>query len=222
MRILLVEDERDIAETIGDFLELKNHVVEFAFDGRMAMNIMRDTEFDVVVMDIMMPGIDGLETCRALRAAGDTTPILMLTARDTLDDKLTGYQSGADDYLVKPFAMEELLARLLALNTRGKRQDVGRVVIGDLELNLHERRATRDGRVLALNRTQFELLKALAIVSPAVVSRASLVHQIWGDDLPDSDALRTHVYRLRNIVDKPFDKPLLHTVHGTGFRLESE
>ncbi len=222
MRILIVEDDRPLAETVGDYLTLHEHLVEYAYDGKMALELVRQLEFDVVILDINMPRLDGLDTCRTLRADGNTVPILILTARDTLQDKLAGFQSGGDDYLVKPFAMEELHARVRALHARGGRRDVGRLRIGDLELVIGERRAVRAGKTLALNNIQFRLLYALASVSPAVVSRESLEYQIWGDELPEGDALRTHIYRLRRIVDKPFAEPLIHTVHGQGFRLESE
>ncbi len=222
MRILLVEDDRDLASTIQDYLTLESHSVDYAHDGRMALHLVDQLEFDAVILDVAMPRMDGLEFCEHLRAQGKGTPVLMLTARNTLEDKLRGFASGTDDYLTKPFALEELAARLRALASRGPRSDVGVRKIGDLELDFERETATRAGQTLKLNRVQFALLKALVLASPGVATRESLEYSIWGDDLPESDALRTHIYRLRNIVDRGFGAPLIHTAHGKGFRLAVE
>ncbi|MEM9304244.1 MAG: response regulator transcription factor, partial [Pseudomonadota bacterium] len=147
-------------------------------------------------------------------------PILMLTARDTLDDKIVGFEAGADDYLTKPFALEELLLRCHALGRRHQlhRDDV--LAIGDLAIDRRLRTATRAGQPLALNHTPFDILVALAEAHPAVMTRSELTDRIWGDDPPTSDALATHIYSLRQALDRPFDSPMLKTLHGVGFRLE--
>lgn len=222
MKLLVVEDNRAIAETIGDYFTLRGHVVEFAFHGKMALEILEDQVFDIMVLDVMMPKLDGFETIEAIRKKGLTLPVIMLTARDTLDDRLLGFNKGVDDYLVKPFAIEELEARIHAICNRGERKDVGVLVLGPLRLDLNERRASRDDKPLALNKTQFLLLKELATHAPALVAREVLENRLWADDPPDTDALRTHTYRLRSIVDKGFSYPMIETVHGKGYRLVAE
>ncbi|MEM6957372.1 MAG: response regulator transcription factor [Myxococcota bacterium] len=219
MRILLVEDDQDLASTIQDYLSLESHAVDYAHDGVVALHLATELEFDAVILDVAMPRMDGLEFCKRLRVQGKGTPVLMLTARNTLEDKLLGFESGTDDYLTKPFALEELAARLRALSTRGPRSDVGVRAVGDLQIDFERQAVSRSGKALKLNRVQFALLKALALASPGLVSRESLEYSIWGDEVPESDALRTHVYRLRNIVDRGFETPLIHTAHGKGFRL---
>lgn len=221
MKILIVDDSISIAETIGDFFELQGLVTSLAFNGEMALEVIREESFDVIVLDVMMPKLDGLGVVTELRAQGNHTPVLMLTARDTLDDRLKGFECGVDDYLMKPFAMEELYARIKAITVRGRRGDVGNITIGELEVSLAEGRAWRRKKPLSLNKVQFSLLRKLAIESPNLVSRQSLEYEIWGDDLPDSDALRTHIYRLRNVIDKGFDSAMIETVHGKGFRIRA-
>ncbi|MEM8997955.1 MAG: response regulator transcription factor [Acidobacteriota bacterium] len=219
MRILIVEDHDDLAGNIGDFLELAGHTVDFAADGVVGLHLAVTGDFDAVVLDLMLPGIDGLTLCRRLREDADKqVPILMLTARDTLDDKLSGFDVGADDYLVKPFALEELEARLFAITKRGwnRRRSL---VVGDLELDLGTRVARRAGQVLDLNRMGIRLLQELMQASPNVVTRGELEVRIWGEEPPESGSLRTHIYQLRRTVDRPFDRPLLETVHGIGYRL---
>ena len=169
----------------------------------------------------MLPGIDGLSVCRSLRERGGTvTPILMLTARDQIDDKLLGFAAGADDYLIKPFSIRELEARLKALVNRHERQSTsGTVNLGPLQFDPGTLRAEREGVVLDLNPIQRRLLEVLMRNSHRVVTRSELEHEVWGDNPPDKDILRTHIYALRNVIDKPFTDKLLHTVHGTGYRL---
>lgn len=222
VRVLIVEDNDDLAGNIGDFLEHNGHSVDFASDGVVGLHLAVTEEYDAIVLDLTLPGIDGLTVCRRVRNdAGNQVPILMLTARDTLDDKLRGFDVGADDYLVKPFALEELGARLAAIVKRGaRRQNV--LVVADLELNLGTLTAQRQGVALKLNRMGVRLLQELMQASPNVVTKADLEHRIWGDELPDSHALRTHIYYLRQVIDLPFDQPLLKTVHGLGYRLSDE
>lgn len=224
MKILIVEDNKDIAENIADYLEPLGHVLDFAPDGVVGFHLAESHSFDVIVLDVMMPRMDGMTLCRKLREELHlSTPILMLTAKDQLDDKLEGFRSGVDDYLVKPFSIKELEARLFALIKRG--QLVGReslLTIGDLQYDLGACKASRAGVGLDLNPIQRKLLEVLMKGSPRVVSREELEEKIWGDNPPDKDILRTHVYSLRNIIDKPFDKKLLHTVHGAGYRLAAD
>ncbi len=219
MRVLIVEDQPDLAATIGDYLELYKHQVDFAASGESALVLTQTNEYDAILLDINLPRKDGLDVCRELRAGGSAVPILMLTARDTLDDIIAGFDRGADDYLVKPFALEEMLARLQAVTSRGRRSDTGSVSVGDLEIDLLNHSVLRQGRVLKLNPLQFQLLKTLALASPGIVSRETLESIIWQDETPQDGALRMQIHRLRNIVDKGFDRSLIETVHGHGFRL---
>ena len=222
MRVLIVEDHHDLARNIGDFLEHNGHLVDFASDGVVGLHLAVTEEYDAIVLDLTLPGIDGLAVCRRVREdAGSQVPILMLTARDTLDDKLRGFDAGADDYLVKPFALEELGARLAAIVKRGaRRRNV--LVVADLELDTGTLTARRRGVALKLNRMGVRLLQELMRASPNVVTKADLEHRIWGEDVPDGHALRTHIYYLRRVLDRPFDQPLLKTVHGLGYRLSDD
>ena len=217
--ILLVEDHRDLAETTGAYLEACGFLVDYAADGLTALHLAVTESFDAIVLDIMLPGVDGLEVCRRLRDdAGLTTPIIMLTARDQLDDKLAGFERGADDYLVKPFDMPELEARIEALIRRTEGIDQ-RFEVGDLMLDVKTLEVTREGQPLHLSKTLFEILKILMRESPNVVTRETLERDIWGDDLPDSDTLRSHMYNLRRIVDRPFGTALIATRPGLGYTL---
>ncbi|MEM7048782.1 MAG: response regulator transcription factor [Acidobacteriota bacterium] len=221
MRILVVEDHRDLAETIGDYLESRGHRIDYAMDGLVGLHLAVTETYDALVLDVMLPGLDGLALCEKLRAAERDVPVLMLTARDTLPDKLAGFQAGSDDYLVKPFALPELEARLLALMRRG-RGEARTLRVDDLELDTGTLQVRRAGQPVNLNRTSLRLLEALLKSSPRVVPRADLEHALWGDDPPHSDALRSHVYSLRKLIDRPFDQPLLHTVPGIGYRLAKD
>ncbi|HDZ08329.1 response regulator transcription factor [Pseudohongiella sp.] len=221
MRILIVEDNRDIAENIADYLEPLGHTLDFAVTGPGGLQLATSNSYDVIVLDVMLPGMDGLSICRALRERGETsTPVLMLTARDQLDDKLMGFAAGADDYLVKPFSIKELEARLKALVNRHERHGTSDTLqVGTLHFDLGTLRAERDGVSLELNPVQRKLLEVLMRNSHRVVTRDELEREVWGEDPPDSDILRTHIYALRNAIDKPFADKLLQTVHGTGYRL---
>jgi len=219
--ILLVEDNRQIAEMVGEFLERRGYSVDFAQDGVSGLHLAVSNSYDVVVLDLMLPGIDGLDVCRKLRGdAKKSTPVLMLTARDTLEDKLVGLEAGADDYLVKPFEVRELEARLRALIRRDRRQVSSEVLtVGDMTRDTATLRLTRGGQELTVSPIGLKLLAILMRESPRVVSRRDIEREIWGDTLPDSDTLRSHLYNLRRVIDKPFDRPLLHTIHSAGYRL---
>jgi len=221
LRILLVEDQAALAASIIDFLESHGHRLDYAADGRQGLDLALGGSYDVVLLDLRLPVLDGLDVCRELRATAERyLPILMLTARDTLDDKVAGFDAGADDYLTKPFALEELLLRCNALGRRHQLHDAELMTIGDLTIDRRRRLATRAGQALALHNTPFDILVALAEAHPAVMTRSELTDRIWGDDLPASDALATHIYSLRQSLDRPFDAPMLKTLHGVGFRLE--
>ena len=222
--LLLVEDHRDIAESIVDFLEPRGYAVDYAADGVTGLHLAVTNTYDVIVLDVMLPGIDGLSVCRKLREqARRETPVLMLTARDTLEDKITGLDAGADDYLVKPFEIRELEARLRSVVRRHRGMTAHETyVVGDLTLDLATLKVTRAGRPLSLTPIGFRLLTSLARASPRVVSRRDLEREVWGEEPPDSDALRSHLYNLRKAIDRPFDRPLLHTVAAAGYRLADD
>jgi DNA-binding response OmpR family regulator len=220
LRILIVEDNIDIAENIADFLEEQGHVLDFAMDGIGGLHLALTEDFDAIILDIMLPGMDGLTFCRKLREeGGKQTPVLMLTARDTLADKLEGFDAGADDYLVKPFELEELAARIGALVRRADHPAQQHLRVGDLEIDLGKMQAQRAGRPIDLNRACLKILTMLMQASPNVVSRKEIERVLWGDMPPGSDALRSHIYALRRAIDKPFKHPLIQTVHGIGYRL---
>lgn len=224
MHLLLIEDNPALVANVYDFLEARQHTVDAAYDGPGGLRLAREHRYDAIVLDLALPGMDGLEVCAQLRREGRAVPVLMLTARDTLDDKLEGFRRGADDYLVKPFALQELEARLTALvrRARGEQPRVGRLQVADLLIDLDQVRVERQGRLIALPPIPFKLLAILARESPRVVPREQLEREVWGDSPPDSDALRAHMHVLRSAVDRPFARPLLHTVHGVGYRLAGE
>ena len=218
IRALIVEDNRDICENIAAYLEQHSYILDFAYDGISAMHLALTTSFDVIVLDLMLPGMDGISFCQKLRAdAKLETPVLMLTARDTLDDKLKGFAAGADDYLVKPFALQELHARLQALYKRSHGKTDNLLIVGELTLNKSTLQVHRAGRRVELNPTGMKLLQRLMEQAPSVVARDTLETLLWADERPDGDALRSHMYKLRQAIDRPFDSPLIHTVHRIGY-----
>ena len=219
LRILLIEDQRDIAANIWDFLEFRGFVMDHAADGATGLRMALDGSYDVIVLDLGLPKLDGLDLCRQLREAGRDTPVLMLTARDTLENKLAGFAEGADDYVVKPFAMRELEARIRALHRRGLLQHGDVVRVGDLALDPVALQVERAGQKLTLTRAGFVLLETLMRRSPHVVRHADLAHALWGESGGDIATLHTHLSVLRSVVDRPFATPLLHTVHGFGYRI---
>lgn len=222
IRILVIEDSRDIAENIADYFEPIGYILDFASEGIGGLHLALTGNYDIIILDIMMPGMDGLTLCRKLRENADNyTPVLMLTARDTLEDKVTGFETGADDYLVKPFALQELAARINALIRMGKgKTDTKKISVGDLSLDTGTFSVMRDGKPIELNKLCLSILKLLMKASPNVVQRQEMEHALWGDFPPGSDALRSHMYTLRRLIDKPFNKKLIHTVHGVGFKIE--
>jgi len=219
--ILLIEDNHDIAAMVGDHLEQTGYEVDYAADGVTGLHLALHEPVDVIILDLMLPGMDGLEVCRRLRQQpGKNMPVLMLTARDTLEDKVIGLDAGADDYLVKPFELQELDARLRALLRRaGGEVAAERLTVGNLEVDTGTLEVERSGQHISLTPIGLKLLIALMKASPKVVSKRQLERAVWGDIAPDSDALRSHLYNLRKAIDKPFDQPMLHNVPGLGYRL---
>lgn len=224
MRLLLIEDHHDIAANIAESFAARGITVEHATDGETGLRMALANPYDAIVLDLMLPRLDGLSLCRQLRQAGHTqVPVLMLTAKDLLADKIEGFEAGADDYLVKPFSLAELDARLKALVRRANVSETPRILgIADLRFDLDTLEAERGGEPLKLNPTTRRLLIMLLQNSHRVVTRAELEHELWGDRPPEGDFLRAHMHVLRAAIDKNFPLKLLHTIHGTGYRLSSE
>jgi DNA-binding response OmpR family regulator len=219
MRILVVEDHADLAANLVDWLEAQNCTVTVAADGNSALQHASQQGFDAVVLDRMIPAPDGLQVCQSLRAAGVSTPILLLTALDSIDNRVEGLAAGADDYLIKPFAMSELWARLQALQRRASGQWSAVLKVGDLAYHPQQETAHRGGQPLALTPTLRTLLEVLMRASPHVVKRERLEWALWQDQPPTGDVLRAHMHNLRLVIDQPFETKLLHSVYGSGYRL---
>ena len=208
--LLLVEDHQDIAELVFDYMERRGYELDYAPDGEVGLSLATDNDYDAVILDIMLPRRDGLEVCRRLRQeAKKSTPVLMLTARDTLEDKVNGLETGADDYLVKPFDIQELEARIRSLIRRNRGSVAPQVLrVGDLSFDLSSLVVKRAGQNITMSPVSLRILRILMQASPRVVSRAEIEREIWGEDLPDSDTLRSHMYNLRKVIDRPFAKNL--------------
>lgn len=222
MHLLVVEDNPDLVANLCDFFESRGHTIDIAYEGLSGLKFALENEYDALILDLMLPGMDGLEVCSRLRDEGVAIPVLMLTARDTLQEKLEGFDSGTDDYLVKPFALPELEARLMALTRRARGEHARRCLrVADLVLDPETFEVTRAGRRIELSPIPFKILSLLMRHSPRVVTRESIEREVWGDSPPDSDALRAHLHALRSAVDRDQGQPLLHTVRGFGYRISA-
>ncbi len=213
---LLVEDDLDLAASLIDYLELEGITCDHAANGTHGLQLARESHYDVIVLDVMLPKLDGLGLCASLRRDGLDVPVLMITARDSLDDKIEGFESGTDDYLVKPFALRELLLRVQALAKRRSGQP-RRYVIEDLEVDPENHQAVRGGKSIELSPKEWALLEYMVKVSPHVALREEIQRAVWGEALPDSNSLKVHMHNLRRKVDKPFSFPLIKTIPGVGF-----
>lgn len=219
LNVLLVEDDFDLAETVIDYLSIESISCDYASNGMAGLQLLEKNSYAVVLLDLNLPRLDGLSLCERLRSDGNDTPVLMLTARDQLDDKLAGFEAGTDDYLVKPFELEELVVRIHALAKRRSGQ-VQLLRCGDLEMNLKEHSVTRADRPIKLSPIAWQLLETLLRASPESVSKQALIASVWGDDPPDSNNLKVHIHHLRKAIDEAFSSPMLHTVTGHGFALK--
>ncbi len=215
LNVLLVEDDHDLATTIIDYLELEDIHCDHAANGLAGLVLVESNSYDCIILDVNMPRMDGLTMCKTLREQGHATPVLMLTARDTLHDKLAGFQSGSDDYMVKPFEMLELVARLQVLSKRQSGQSHILSMFG-LDVDFNQKVAKRNERNFQLSPIGWKLLEILMRKSPMVIPRDHLCQTLWGDDIPDSDALKVHLFKLRQQVDKPGEIKLIHTLVGQG------
>jgi two-component system copper resistance phosphate regulon response regulator CusR len=220
VRILIVEDERKLAAAVQSGLEAEAYSADVAYTGEEGFYLASTQSFDLMILDVMLPGRDGMEILRNLRQRGIRTPALLLTARDAVDDRVLGLDSGADDYLVKPFAFPELLARIRALLRRGRPEAPANLKISDLVMDVASRSATRNGAMLDLTPREFDLLEYLLRNQGRVVSREMLARDIWKEPArhtPLDNVIDVHVARLRRKIDEPFEKKLVHTVRGVGF-----
>ncbi|KLV04188.1 chemotaxis protein CheY [Photobacterium aquae] len=223
MKLLLVEDHQDIAGVIFDFFEIKGHALDYASNGVHGLELASSNHYDLIILDVMLPKMDGFTVCKLLREQGNDTPILMLTARDTREDTLEGFATGADDYLVKPFDLDILEARIKAL-TRRRSGETAQTSLhfGDLTLDLNTHTAQREGCTFTLNPTLFKILKLLITRSPKVVTKEELVSSLWDDEEPEGNVLRSHIYQLRSIIDKPFKQAYIRTIPKVGYQLVKE
>lgn len=222
MHILVVEDERRLNNLIKRALEQERHVVDVAYDGDTAVTMATGTDYDLIVLDIMLPGINGIEVCRELRAEKVGSRILMLTARGTVEDRVTGLDAGADDYLVKPFSFAELLARTRALARREVQPTAeSELSVDDLVLDLARHEARRAGKTIELTAKEFSLLEYLMRHAGQVLTRSQILDHVWGYDFDSfTNVVDIYVHYLRNKIDKGFSKPLIRTVRGVGYGLK--
>lgn len=220
MKLLLVEDNKDIADVIFDFFESAGVQMDYAANGIQGASLAETGEYDGIILDLMLPGIDGLTVSKQLRAKGVNTPIIMLTARDTNDDILWGFESGADDYVIKPFELDILYARVKAVIRRTSGIGFNNEIrCQSVRVDVQARKAYRDNTLLKLNPTCFAILLLLARKYPNPVSRGELEQHLWGDDVPDEDILRKHIYHLRSVIDKPFSKDLITNIPKVGYAI---
>lgn len=219
-RLLVVEDNHSLVSNLFAFFEPRGYTLDAAPDGVVGLQLAQTGNYDAMVLDWTLPRLEGKEVARRLRASGSDLPILMLTVRDELPDKLAGFGAGVDDYLTKPFAFDELAARVEALIARSRGRVAGRTLrIGDLSFNTSTQEIDRNGTALQLNVSCKKILALLMTASPLVVARGTLESALWGDNLPDSDLLRSHVYDLRKAIDGPHENKLIQTVPKVGYRI---
>jgi two-component system copper resistance phosphate regulon response regulator CusR len=221
MKILLIEDEPPIAEVVKQGLEQAGYSIEIAYDGRVGLEAAQENLYALIVLDVMLPGLDGWTVCKTLRDHGISTPILMLTARDAVPDRVRGLETGADDYLPKPFDFTELLARVQALLRRDKLHRARTISVADLEIDTRLRRVTRAGQEISLTPREYTLLEALAGREGQVLTREVILENVWFDTESLSNTVDVYVGLLRRKVDSGHDVKLIQTVHGVGYTLRS-
>ncbi|MGI2114888.1 response regulator transcription factor [Shewanella frigidimarina] len=219
LQLLLVEDDLDLATAVIEYFELEDILCDHSANGLAGLHLIQQNHYDAVILDLNLPKMNGLQVCESLRAQGIDVPVLMLTARDTLDDKLSGFANGTDDYLIKPFAMEELIVRVKVLARRRSGQ-VQRLVLADLTVDVQQKQAFRNNVELKLSPTALKILTVLMRASPNPVSREKLMQTVWGDEQPDSNSLKVHIFNLRKQVDAEHEHKLLQTMSGYGFAIK--
>jgi DNA-binding response OmpR family regulator len=223
MKILLIEDHAELAEQLSDFLESAGWVVDFSLTGSQGIRLALANEYDLIILDLSLPDIDGTEVCKEIKSKSQLNiPILMLTARDSFADKVKGFDFGADEYLTKPYDLRELALRCKVLSRRQELYQSNRMLLGELTLDLNENKAFRLEQEVVLNKTSFSILLMLAKAYPNAVSKSRIIHDIWGDTPPETNALKSHIYNLRTAIDKPFSKNVVRTIVNVGYKLELE
>ncbi|WP_286262119.1 response regulator transcription factor [Thalassotalea atypica] len=221
MNVLLVEDSKQVADVIYEYFEDTEIELDYAATGTRGLTLAQQNSYQCIILDIMLPGIDGLTLCKTLRDAGNNCPIIMLTARDTNQDMLEGLNIGADDYIVKPFDLELLEARITAVVRRSSGLGFkNSLTVGELSIDLKSHCVTRQGKRVSLNPSGFKILKLLCEHHPNLVTREAIESVLWPDELPDQDILRKHIYQLRSKIDKPFDREMIITVPKQGYKIE--
>ncbi len=221
LSILIVEDNSAIAQNIAVHLEPLGYTLDFATSGKQGLSLALAEYYDLLILDLNLPEMNGLDVCKAIRQRSERhIPVLMLTARDTLADKIVGFEHGADDYLTKPFALQELTMRCQALSRRNLLNTQHIITLGELQLDRAKKSVSRQNQTITLQHIPYTILQHLAESYPRVVSKSELCQKIWGDEPTESDALRSHLYQLRQALDKPFATALVKTIHGVGFTLD--
>lgn len=222
MKILVVEDEHIIATSLKKGLEQEHYTVDLAFDGQEGFDLASGEDYDLLILDLMLPKMDGLEICRQLRSEQNNVPILILTAKSQTEDKIKGLNSGADDYLTKPFAFEELLARIRALSRRPKSATAEIITVGDLSLNLSTYEVIRNKKPISLSKKEYSLLECLMRHADKILNKDQLIQHVWSyesDILPNT--VEVYIRNLRQKIDKPFNKKLIKTIRGFGYKLSN-
>jgi heavy metal response regulator len=221
MRLLVVEDEKKVASFIKKGLEEEHYAVDLAYDGNEGLYLAENNEYDLVILDVMLPKKSGIEVLKSLRAGNMATPIMMLTAKDSVSDRVTGLDSGCDDYLTKPFAFDELLARIRALLRRGTKEKVAQLKVADLVIDLPSHKVTRAGKDIDLTSKEYSLLTYFVRNKDRILTRTNISEHVWDYNFDSfTNVIDVYVNYLRNKIDKDFEKKLIHTVRGVGYTLK--
>ncbi len=219
LQLLLVEDNLELAETTVEHFELEGVECDHVPNGIAALDLIAKTHYHVVILDLNLPRLSGLEVCQKLREQGNDVPVIMLTARDTLNDKIIGFETGADDYLTKPFAFEELFMRVKVLSRR-RSGEVNLLQVKDLQMNVKERNVKRANDEIKLSPTGYRILEVLLRATPNPIGREDLIQKVWGDEQPDTNSLKVHMFKLRHALDDNYEEKLLQTIKNFGFVLK--
>lgn len=221
MKILVIEDHVELAAQLGDFLGSLGWDIDYSIKGQQGINLALTNEYDLIILDLNLPDVDGIHVCKEIKSKNKfNIPVLMLTARDSFADKVKGFEFGADEYLTKPYDLRELALRCKVLTRRQELYQSNTISLGDLSLDLNEKKAFRLEQEVALNKTSFAILLMLAKAYPNPVSKSRMIHELWGDTPPETNSLKSHIYNLRTAIDKPFSKNVIKTIVNVGYKLE--
>ncbi len=221
MKILVIEDHVELAAQLGDFLGGLGWDIDYSIKGLQGINLALTNEYDLIILDLNLPDVDGIDVCKEIKSKSKfNIPVLMLTARDSFADKVKGFEFGADEYLTKPYDLRELALRCKVLTRRQELYQSNTISLGDISLDLNEKKAFRLEQEVALNKTSFAILLMLAKAYPNPVSKSRIIHELWGDTPPETNSLKSHIYNLRTAIDKPFSKNVIKTIVNVGYKLE--